>query len=352
MANRPIVLWLRYLAVLAFGVGLAGGPFATAAAQEPTEVVRFSLGTEPPAALSLCVNQKKMIKVTVARETAQTRRFNQIHDVKVMSDVSIQAEVTDTSIGDIEQQLGNSEEDFTSYTQGYFFQAKHAGSTKVNFKSVFSVYRIPGSNLMRVPAYPAQQTVENLLNVTVKKCHPKVHSTHRWSSENAVLAGVLNETELNGDEQGNFTGQGTMTWLAHAINVFGCDSSVSVDEYAPSQVDLTGQMDESGQLSIQMSFQPIEDSVTVVCVKRLEGTTEDHYSVVENLAALSLDMPEAGGVTSQPQALVYGRQNTSLMGEAVVDVELETDEATSSTFDSRTGRLGLGDRFGLLFGPK
>ena len=62
MASQPFAQWLRYLAVLAFGIGLAGGPLATASAQEPTEVVRFSLGTEPPATISVCVGQKKMIK--------------------------------------------------------------------------------------------------------------------------------------------------------------------------------------------------------------------------------------------------------------------------------------------------
>jgi hypothetical protein len=352
MARQPFGTGLRLLAVLLLGLGLAGtsGPLGTSTAQEVTGDERFSMGLNPPAAISVCVGQSKKITVTVARETAQTRRFDRTRDIKVVNDIDVYATVADTTIGEISTALGELDEDITTYTLKFDVKGIKAGRTKITFKSQFSVYRIPGSDLIRTPNFPTQEIIENSLTVTVKKCRAKVRSTQRWSNDNATLMGALDETEMNADDQGTFTGQGTITWLAHAINVFGCDSSISIDEYAPSQVDLTGQMDDSGHLTVQMNFLPIQDSVTVLCVKQLEGTTEDHYTVDETPAELSVSIPEQGGVSTQSQALVYGRQNNSLTGTAVVDVELEADEA--ATFQLETSRIGLGDGFRWLLIPQ
>jgi len=358
MATRPIARWLKFFAGLIFAMGLmgAGSPAATAA-PAATDEVSFNMGVTP-AALTLCVGESRSITVSVVRDTAGTNRFKQIHDIKVMSDIDVKASVEKSSVGTIAPGLGGLDEDLSIFTAKWDFKAIGPGRTKVNFTTLFSVYRIPGSALLRVPEFPNQHAPGAILNVTVKakdKCKKKVSTQHTWRTPDVLLTATMDEAELAMNDQGQFSGSGTVHWTTTPVTkVFGCVTSVSIDIYAPSQVDLSGQLDDSGQLSVKLNFQPVQDTVTVYCVDLVGARSENHYTVSENPQALSVIVPasDQAVTATRSQALGYGHQNQSVDGNAVLIVEPVPEQATSAQFERQIGRLGLAGRFGFWPGAQ
>jgi hypothetical protein len=114
-------------------------------------------------------------------------------------------------------------------------------------------------------------------------------------------------------------------------------------------VDLTGQMDDSGQLIVKLNYQPVQDSVTIHCYSLLNGWTENRFTVTEGPRALSISVPAEGGATvaTRAQALVNVKSNFSALGQATLIVEPEAEEATSAQPERQIGGLGLADRFRL-----
>src|SRR5206468_10910384 len=119
---------------------------------------------------------------------------------------------------------------------------------------------------------------------------------------------------------------------------------VSTDDYAPSQVDFTGHMDDSGDIVLNLDFKPVEDSVHIHCLEIVSGAWVDHdYSVVEKPQPLSVSVPASSEevTVTRPQALVYGRQNASLVGQTMVIVETPPEAAASAQVQRQTARLSL-----------
>jgi hypothetical protein len=144
----------------------------------------------------------------------------------------------------------------------------------------------------------------------------KVSSVHRWAGVDYTVTGTLEETELSADDQGNFTGHGTMTWVATLVPPEDC--SIFTGSYEPSQVEMTGQKDESGQLSVQLNFQPLQYSGKEYCAIGNFVRSDDSWTVTETLQTLNFSIPTEGGTVTLPQELIG--QRSSATGEAVIVV--------------------------------
>lgn len=165
----------------------------------------------------------------------------------------------------------------------------------------------------------AQDKYNEAVDEARKKFCPqayKVSSVHRWAGVDYTVTGTLEETELSADDQGNFTGHGTMTWVATLIPPEDC--SIFTGSYAPSLVDLTGQKDQNGQLTVQLNFQPLQYSGREYCAIGNFVRSDDSWTVTETLQTLSFSVPTEGGTVTLPQELIG--QRSSATGEAVIVV--------------------------------
>jgi hypothetical protein len=130
------------------------------------------------------------------------------------------------------------------------------------------------------------------------------------------VTATMQDATLIADDQGNFTGQGTLTWVSTLVAPEDC--SIFTGSYAPSQVDLTGQMDKNGQLAVQLNFQPVQYSGKEYCAIGNFVRSDDSWTVTETLQTLKLSVPAEGGTVPLAQELAGTR--SSATGEAVIIV--------------------------------
>jgi hypothetical protein len=149
-------------------------------------------------------------------------------------------------------------------------------------------------------------------------CSPvyKISSTHHWAGDNYTVTATMAETTLVADDKGNFTGHGTMTWVATLIPPEDC--SIFTGSYEPSEVEITGRKDESGQLTVEMIFQPVQYSGKEYCAIGNFVRSDESWTVTETLQTLKFSAPAEGDTVTLPQDLIG--QRTSASGEAVIIV--------------------------------
>jgi hypothetical protein len=144
----------------------------------------------------------------------------------------------------------------------------------------------------------------------------KISSTHRWAGDGYTATATMEDATLMADDQGNFTGQGTLTWVSTLVPPEDC--SIFTGSYAPSQTDMTAQMDKNGQLAVQLNFQPVQYSGTEYCAIGNFVRSDDSWTVTETLQTLKFSVPAEGGTVPLSQEL-FG-QRSSATGEAVIIV--------------------------------
>jgi hypothetical protein len=183
----------------------------------------------------------------------------------------------------------------------------------------------------------APRHAENSAEVEVIKCKAKVSGVYVWSGESYAVVGTLNDTEILADEEGSLTGTGTVNWLAQAY-AEGCTST---DTMAPSQVDMRAHMDESGELVVQLDFEPVEDAVTLYCEQFGIVTADSNWTAEPLPEPLSLSVPAEGGVVTQAHGLVNTTRTETAPGNAVVIILPEPDEAGAFRQGQPAARAGL-----------
>lgn len=144
----------------------------------------------------------------------------------------------------------------------------------------------------------------------------KISSTHRWAGDNYTVTATMAETTLVADDQGKFAGHGTMTWVATLVPPEDC--SIFTGSYEPSEVEMTGRKDESGQLTVEMIFQPVQYSGKEYCAIGNFVRSDDSWTVTETLQTLKFSVPAEGGTVPLSQELIG--QRSSATGEAVIVV--------------------------------
>lgn len=324
--------------VLALSIGSAGQiPPAQAASPDPTDI-SFELNVYPEKLTMLC-GEEKTLYASVSKtmyKVINDKEFR-LYAGPGLSP-SVDGEVTGPKIGTLAKELVDLEnmEDANDIQQIPFkFTANKPGTTTLKFSaSINGSWIEPNVKL-------GQSAAKLLKEVSVQvNCKFKVKTRSRWTMPGIHafdINAMIDNAVMKADEQGNFTGSATVNW-AVATTVLSPVCISASFTVSPSQANLTGQMDESGLLVVNLPYQPAAASVTQVC-RTPTGpfTSTYHYQLAPD--PLRFSVPSSSGVFNQSQVLVATSDEMAgpwpLSGSSVIVVIPEEDEAVAFNADSR-----------------
>ncbi|MFA5873699.1 MAG: hypothetical protein WC832_07010 [Anaerolineales bacterium] len=134
----------------------------------------------------------------------------------------------------------------------------------------------------------------------------------------------IDEAEMTADAQGRLTGSATVNWEGTQTSL---DTDVFAEEItiAPSQADLTGQMHDSGQVTVNITYQPATASYSLVAVGAAGDVVRGTAQELMTLDPLSLSVDSSGGSSEQAQVLIW-TQDAPVSGSSLVIVSPEVGE--------------------------
>ena len=323
--------------VLALSIGSAGQiPPAQAASPDPTDI-SFELNVYPEKLTILC-GETKTLYAAVSKTIHKV-----INDKEwaVPAGLGLSPKVvvdwSGPKIGTLQGPLQflEGEGDIDIWQIPFTFTANKPGTTTLKFSaSIAGSWIGPDEKL-------GQSAAKLLKEVTVKvNCKFKVKTRSRWTMPGIHafdINAMIDNAVMKADEQGNFTGSATVNW-AVATTVLSPVCISASFTVSPSQANLTGQMDESGLLVVNLPYQPAAASVTQVC-RTPTGpfTSTYHYQLAPD--PLRFSVPSSSGVFNQSQVLVATSDEMAgpwpLSGSSVIVVIPEEDEAVAFNADSR-----------------
>ncbi len=190
-------------------------------------------------------------------------------------------------------------------------RGKKAGTTSVIFRAHPST--LPGEGLVGERSSPSNET-NTRISVKVVDCKYKVTGIFRWRDAGgyALITAVTAETVITPDADGNFTGSASTTFTGYQTCI---DQGVLPYAFTNPKVDLTGKVDDSGNVTVKMTFPPVGISVATTCYPiKVPGLTG-------NLAPLSVTVPSSGGSPEQSSVLsLAGTYGYTATGTAIIYV--------------------------------
>jgi hypothetical protein len=177
-------------------------------------------------------------------------------------------------------------------------------------------------------SYPAKKAE---ITVKVIHCKYKVKTKAKFPSnpnnDPAILpppiTARMENAELTADANGHFTGTANMQWFGGtqvSLLQGGLTCTVVEKFSASSPVDLTGEMSDDGQFTLNLTYDTVWSSFTETCSVASASGTLPYI-----LDPMKLIMPDTGGSLSQPQ----GYNKSSFMGSVAIEVTPEEDTATA-----------------------
>ncbi len=318
--------WLRILSTLDLALALVGtnqAPPAQSASDDPAKV-EFELKVYPEAPLPICIKDTLRLYVGLSR-SIRTKINGMERNLYggLISGVVIRGSVKNPSIGTLTPPESSGGYDLSALIVAdadFVFTAKKAGRTTLKFVGeVGSYWDGSGRTQTLSRSYPVRVEVP----VKVIPCKFKVNTTGQWirvvEGAGASAMAVIEGAEVKADEQGHFAVSANVEW-GSTYYVEGCATTNSIPT---SQASLTGDINESGQLTMNLAFEPTEWLYSLSCPygAGASGTTSI------TLDALSLSSPASGGVFTQSQRLVT--QDDMMPGSIIVVVIPEEDEAVA-----------------------
>lgn len=194
----------------------------------------------------------------------------------------------------------------------FMFIAKNYGETEITFRGQVVTPGWFGTNWGG-----GVQNVTASVHVTVSPCSYKVSTVSTWKvgmTSVGTMDGVMKS-----DKQGNFTGSANVNWVASTIGDGGCGAATGI---APSKADLTGKLDENGQMVGQVTFGPSSASGFAQCY--VAGVSTENFFTPDPLTIRASS--EGASVYTQAQAV--RANNGSFTGTATIVVIPEEEEAT------------------------
>ncbi len=341
--RAPLSGWPALILPLVFALVLGPSAGLAPALAAPTaDGAHFTLDVAPRSALlkPLCIGQSQTFYAWVTKTTTRTIGERLVDYTAMVLGVDLTATSDEPAIGSLTRTSAD------RYTGGgalqtyqaveFTFKALKAGTTTLRFKGRVNWHWLPGATDAAVQASPDgyQVPVDAVITVKVRPCRVNASAVHRWSGSGYIVVGTMDEADLTADEQGHLTGSGTINWTVATI-VPDC---VSTDDYAPSQVELAGDLRDDGQLAVAFTYAPAVDSATILCTDRFRGVYEDRsWTVLASPSPLAFQVSSFGGVSQQSQVLT-GEQSAAT-GDAVLVLLPADDEAPAAALSRLfTGR--------------
>jgi hypothetical protein len=140
----------------------------------------------------------------------------------------------------------------------------------------------------------------------------KVTTRSTWSVGMDIVA-TIDDGVMVADKEGHFTGSAMVKWWTSMIGSAGCGAA----EYTipPSKADLSGEIDDSNQLVVTITFEARDFSGFATC-----GPSRSTGNVATP-AALTVSVPQSGGTSTQDHEVTA--KNGSFAGSATIVVTPE-----------------------------
>lgn len=321
---NPSQRWLRILIALSLTLVLVGANQLPTIQSAPDDAARveFELKIYPEAPLPICIKETVRFYIGLSKSTRKTINGKEWNiPGGLISGVVIRGSVKNPSIGTLIPPDSSGSYDLSDLMLADFiFTGKKAGKTTLKFVGEVDSYW-DGSGRTQTLSRPYPVRVE--VPVKVIPCKFKVNTTGQWirvlDGAGASAMAVIEGAEIKADEQGHFAVSARVDW-GSTYYVDECATTTSIPT---SQANLTGDIDEDGQLTMNLTFEPTEWLGSLSCP--YVGTISSTTSVT--LDALSLSSPSSGGVFTQSQRLVT--QDDMMPGSVIVVVIPEEDEGVA-----------------------
>lgn len=297
-ARNPVPRWRSvFIAlVLALTIGSAGQtPLAQAApASAGPNDIKFALEVFPETLPTICVNQKLYLYVSVSKTI-----FKVINDqpYEIPGNVGspyASGSVTGANIGTLKQQLGFAGDEDPVNITSFIFTGKKPGTTTLKFTAAIRNSWI-GANEEIIGS---SVKLERVVTVKVRNCKFKVETFGQWNDPGGSpewFTAVSKEAVVTADADGHFSGSASVNW-AGRIDVPPC--GYSAHQIASGQANYSGEMDESGQLMMNQTYEPVEASYSYAC-RGGGGSGEGLFTS----DSISVSMPASGGVSTLDHVL-------------------------------------------------
>jgi hypothetical protein len=194
----------------------------------------------------------------------------------------------------------------------YELKGKKAGTGSLTFTA-----RLPASGPDSYYTHPAMSGSKTV-DYEVKQCDYEVSAVHRWTIPGTLATATMPTVRVTADDSGQLSGSGTLDWLLNH-RIPPCRTQDTVD---PSGVDISGQVSEEGQVTLQLDYQATSGTGTYECPApcrpRCSGSSS--YSVAAP-STLSVSVPGGGGSVTRSQPIPGGFRGTAVI--TVTPIERE-----------------------------
>jgi hypothetical protein len=308
--RRAIFMTALVLALVAQSAGVTVPARAQDDWQYLVDILNF-----PPE--TLCIRQSTDYQVhIVPKGSIGLGDQHGIVSMELFAGTTVTGQVADPSIVDFTTARSKSTNnpDPSSIRPGavaFTLKAKRVGRTTITF----SADVVEFGNTFKAHPY--------VVDVNVQKCAFKVSIKSHWQVPGLGYVAVIDEADLIPDADGNYTDIANVTWsgwwdvLPPGISAgLTCTTKLTA---LPSQAYLTGKMNESGFLEVNVTYRSNPASWRATC-KDSSGSTPPIITPVSLTAdSLKIGVPvAAGGVSTQPQALID--QIDASAGSAFIDI--------------------------------
>ena len=302
--------WCTVLIALMLAIG-STGQTPPAQAAPVGEIVNFSMKVQNPKTTLRCGETVTyVVKVELAQsEFAPTPVPGSMGLPKGMSVIGINVDASskDSSVGDfVGARTAKTavvlDDDLATLGAKFKFKANKPGKTTLYFEGLVG-----------------KEYVSFNLDVKVLPCKFKTKTNSKFSAQGITIMSTM-DGEMQADDQGNFTGTATVNWVGAPTASGDCSGTIDI---ASSQADLTGNLDENGQLAATVTYLPAALTHNFCC----QGNCATDSAVVTP-DAVAMSVPPSGGVSRQSQDL-YEPNYYSMHGSVDIVVIPAEDEAIS-----------------------
>jgi len=263
---------INLVLVLAFMLG-STGQTQPAQAAPAREGIRLYMDIVNPKT-TICVGKTVNYEVRVYMAfdpPLKTPKGNKV-DQSAIAGIKVDATSADTNVGTI---AGSKQGPLTRVTGGAEDLVNLESSAAVPNAAIFKFNaRKAGKTTLYFEGLAFGQYVSFNVPVTVIPCKFKVIATSNMSAcypgGCIKFRGVIVEGQVTADENGYFTGTAPVVWISSSV-VPNCGA---VNKLGISSVQMRGNLNESGQLLLELDYKPVQFSDVIKCPLGAGGGNE------------------------------------------------------------------------------
>ncbi len=185
----------------------------------------------------------------------------------------------------------------------------------------------PGTTILTFEAEVQGESISTELPVNVLPCKFKVKTNSKASvpgEANINIVAISGDAEITeGDGEGPLTGSTSVNLVLSMSSVLDCHGTSASGS---SNAELSGSLDDNGQLTLDVTYQTANITVPVYCVGSDGGTIDTTQSFPLTPDPVHISVASSGGVLNQSQA-IQGPGTAS--GEVTISVIPVEDQAAA-----------------------